>query len=417
MSNNRLFLLLIVLLVSALNISAQNNTNSPYTRFGFGELSDIVPGDQKAMGGVSLGMRNPVSINTQNPASYSAVDSMTFMFDLGVGGLMSRFEDQTGTSTNFNSNIEYITMQFPLAKNIGFSAGVLPYSFSGYSFYDEDSIQIVSNQTTSTYADYSRLYYGSGGISEVYSGIAFRFLNRFSIGANVYYMFGKSMNVRNLNFSNTNYTGTTQSNTIDVKSFRMRYGIQYFETFNKNHSFTLGAIFENKTQMNGSFYQTIYGNPSDTINYDQQQFDFPMTFGAGLSYQFQNRLTVAADYTTQAWADARFFGKTDSLQNRTKFSMGAEYVPNTRSGKYLNHIKYRLGFNFSNPYYKVNGINPVPNYGISFGLGLPLRQSKTIVNTAFEYGKVGASSMFREDYFRFSINATFNETWFFKRKL
>lgn len=408
-------MLIVVSIFSTVGV-AQNNTNSPYTRFGFGELSDPMPGDQKAMGGVSLGIRNPITINTQNPASYSAVDSMTFMFDLGVGGLLSRFTDNTGSSTNFNSNIEYITMQFPLSKNMGFSAGVLPYSFSGYSFYDEDSVQIITNQSTETYANYSRLYYGAGGISQVYAGLAYKFLNRFSIGANAYYMFGKSTNVRNLSFLNTSYTSTTQANTIDVKSFRMRYGFQYFETFNKKHSFTLGAILENQTQMNGSFYQTIYGNPTDTINYDNQ-FDFPMTWGAGLSYQFENKLTVGADFSTQAWADARFFGKTDSLQNRNKFSLGAEYIPNQRSNKYLNHVKYRVGFNFSNPYYKVNGINPAPNYGISFGLGFPLRQSKTVVNTTFEYGKVGTSTMFREDYLKFSVNATFNETWFFKRKL
>lgn len=410
--------ILVLIFVSAISSFgfAQNNTNSPYTRFGFGELSDPVPGDQKAMGGVSMAMRNSRSINTQNPASYSTVDSMTFMFDIGVGGLLSRFEDQTGTSNNFNSNIEYITMQFPLWKNVGFSAGVLPYSYSGYSFYDSDSIQILTNQSTETYANYSRLYYGVGGISQVYAGLGYKFLDRFSIGANAYYMFGKTANVRNLTFLNTSFTGTSQSNVIDVKSFRLRYGLQYFETIHKNHHITLGAIFEQQAPMNGTFYQSIYGNPSDTIDYDSE-FELPMTWGAGLTYQFENRLTVGADYTMQAWGEAKFFGKTDSLQNRSKFSMGAEYIPNPRSNKYLNNVRYRVGFNLSNPYYKVNGINPVPNYGISFGLGLPLRHSKTIVNTTFEYGKVGATSMFREDYFKFSLNATFNESWFFKRKL
>lgn len=416
MSKNKFFAILLSVVVLSMSTIAQNSANSPYTRFGFGELNEPMPGDQKAMGGVSLGMRTSTSINTMNPASYNSMDTMTFMFDLGVGGLLSQFKDKTGSSQNFNSNLEYITMQFPLSKNLAASAGVLPYSFSGYNFYDEDSVQIVSNQSSEQFANYTRMYYGSGGVSQVYAGLAYKFLNRFSVGVNAYYMFGKVNNVRTLSFTSSSLTGTTQTNVLDVKTFRLRYGLQYFETFNKKHTFTLGAIFEQKTPMNGSFYQALYGSPSDTTYYDNE-FDFPMYWGAGLTYQLANKLTVGADFTSQAWGDAKFFGKTDSLQNKFKFSLGGDYVPNFRSSKYFDRVHYRFGLNYSNPYYKVNGENPANNFGISFGFGFPLMQSKTILNTSFEYGKVGATSMFREDYFKFTLNATFNEMWFFKRKL
>ena len=70
---------------------AQNNTNSPYTLYGFGDISDNHSGEQRAMGGVAIGSRSRTSINTANPASYSVVDSMTFMFDMGVSALGSPF--------------------------------------------------------------------------------------------------------------------------------------------------------------------------------------------------------------------------------------------------------------------------------------------------------------------------------------
>ena len=63
---------------------AQSGSNSPYTRYGFGQLSDQHFGNSKAMGGISYGLRNGLQINASNPASYSAVDSLTFIFDAGL---------------------------------------------------------------------------------------------------------------------------------------------------------------------------------------------------------------------------------------------------------------------------------------------------------------------------------------------
>ncbi|MPN36709.1 hypothetical protein SDC9_184219 [bioreactor metagenome] len=119
----------------------------------------------------------------------------------------------------------------------------------------------------------------------------------------------------------------------------------------------------------------------------------------------------------QQWANTKFFGKTDSLINRTKLAVGAEYIPNARGNKYIERIRYRAGLNLTDPYYKLAGSSAVKNFGISFGVGLPLKTSNTVVNAAIEYGKVGERSVFREDYFKITFNATFNENWFFKRKL
>ena len=60
------------------------NTNSPYTRYGWGLLSGQTMGDNTAMGGIAYGLRNGSQINTANPASYTAIDSLTFLFDGGL---------------------------------------------------------------------------------------------------------------------------------------------------------------------------------------------------------------------------------------------------------------------------------------------------------------------------------------------
>ena len=45
---------------------AQNNTNSPYTRYGYGDLSDQSFGNSKAMGGIAFGLRDGAQINPLN---------------------------------------------------------------------------------------------------------------------------------------------------------------------------------------------------------------------------------------------------------------------------------------------------------------------------------------------------------------
>jgi len=119
----------------------------------------------------------------------------------------------------------------------------------------------------------------------------------------------------------------------------------------------------------------------------------------------------------QQWKDAKYFGKTDSLNNRSKIALGVEYIPNPRGRSYLKRIRYRGGLNTSDSYYKVNGVVQPKNYGISFGVGLPLKNSNTLLNASFEYGKIGTNSLLREDYLKFTFNACINEGWFFKRKL
>ena len=114
MFKNKAFILGFVLMIITQLSYSQNNTNSPYTRFGYGDITDSNSGEQRAMGGLSIGTRSKYGINTVNPASYSVVDSMTFMFDVGVSALVSRFSDSNTTNNKMNSNLEYITMQFPL---------------------------------------------------------------------------------------------------------------------------------------------------------------------------------------------------------------------------------------------------------------------------------------------------------------
>jgi len=421
MCKNKFSLLILVSLLLAQFAVAQNNTNSPYTRFGYGDITDANSGEQRAMGGVALGSRSKTSINTINPASYSSVDSMTFLFDIGSSALFSRFTTTAGGLHKFTANLDYITMQFPLAKNVGFSAGLLPYSFVGYDFATQSE-----HKTRSTSSDFDTIssrnvYSGNGGFSQVYGGLSVNFLKHISLGVNAYYMFGTVNHVRGNRWLSAS-DSTVEYSSINANNFRFRYGAQFYNTFGDKHDVTLGLIYEHKANLNGTYSQVTYGTlteAKDTTAADQS-FQLPDMFGVGLYYTYDKRLSLGLDYTLQKFGDVKF-RDTYALRDRSKLALGVEYLPNPRGRKFVQRMSYRAGFNMSDPYYNVNNVIPPKNYGVSLGFGFPLynnvTQTVTMLNTSFEYGKIGSSELLREDYFKFTLNIVFNEHWFFKRKL
>lgn len=407
--------------VSILALSGQNNTNSPYTRFGYGSIADIASGEQRAMGGVAFGARSNRSINAANPASYSSVDSLTFMFDFGTSALLSHFSDGNVSKNTFNANIEYITMQFRLFKGLGFSAGLLPYSFVGYNFstteekYYPSTTDPLENDTINV----EKSFYGSGGLNQLYAGLSLDLFNHVSLGVNAYYLFGGINHDRYTAFSKTLANSTSVKNTLNANDLRFRYGLQLYHTFNQKHNFTLGLIYENKTNLKGEFNTLISGALSDEQTFEGYKYDLPETFGGGLFYVYDGKFSLGTDFSLQRWSNINFGNNSESYNDRWKIAVGGEYQTDDKSRKILSRMQYRLGFNMSNSYYNINGESPGNNFGITFGVGLPLNKSMVFsgINASVEYGKMGSNQFLREDYFKLTFNICFNETWFFKRKL
>lgn len=396
---------------------AQNNTLSPYTRYGYGELADNLSGRIKSMGGTALGMRSKTTINSANPASYSSIDSMCFMFEIGASGKQSTFTNNTQSLQSFTGNLDYMSFQLPLGKYIALSGGIQPFSFVGYNLSSTISDTIPTHTGSSmVYATSS--FTGSGSTNQLYGGLSAKLGKHFSAGININYIFGDMEHKRKLDINNDS---SVYKSNLTINDINFRYGIQYFTNINKNHNLTIGAIFENKSKLGGSYTLSDYTGSvvSDTISKNNDSdFETPLTVGLGVSYGFKDKLVVGADVLFQNWANAHFFGLTDTLKNRTKISLGGEYRENPNAKNYFKRMTYRLGANMSNSYISINGESPL-NYGITFGLGLPARGNKSLINLGFEYGRVGKASatQMQEDYFKFSLSATFNETWFFKRRL
>lgn len=151
----------------AMPMSAQTNgSNSPYSRYGFGLLSDGGNAFNKGMSGTAYGMRNGTELNTKNPASYAAIDSLSFLFDFGVS-LQNGNINQNGTKTNAkNTSVDYVTAGFRMAPRLGMSVGLVPFSTIGYNTYTTGTVPNTNPEVTRT-----TTFSGDGGLHEVYAGI------------------------------------------------------------------------------------------------------------------------------------------------------------------------------------------------------------------------------------------------------
>ncbi len=411
---------LVAVLVILLHLTnaamAQNSISSPYTRFGFGELNSMSLAAGRSMGGVGVGMRNKGMINPLNPASFTNIDTLSFAFEVGGSARMSKIRSGENSQTDFNGNFDYVVGQFPLCKWAGMSFGLLPYSAVGYDYAITREMPAGSdlNPTSKDYT-FQQSYNGTGGVNQIFLGVAFKPYKYFSVGANLYYQFGNINHYReSVLTSEAGYTAS-QSSDLHIKDVRLRYGLQVMLPMHEDSELTIGTIYENRTKVNGDyrFISTLSSVTADTVN-TSYGFEFPETFGVGASYVFDKKLTVAFDYTMQRWSGARYYGVRDSLKNESRYSFGAEYQPDRYGKKYYTRMKYRIGASFSDSYVKTS--ENMNKYTLTLGFGLPVRRNTSYLNLGLEYGHFGsrASEVMKEEYLKLSLSVTLVERWFLK---
>jgi hypothetical protein len=353
---------------------------------------------------------------------------MSFLFDFGVMGHHTITEYTGGNDTYTGMNMDHLALSFPITKWWGASIGVLPYSKVGYSIKEEDFKQDIG------FLDY--YYTGSGGINQLYLGTSVEFFDRLSIGANFKYLFGSIDLSRRVvfPFDDTRSVTEISSSTI-ISDFIIDLGLQYSQDFLGKYNITLGMIFDNKTNIsaeNRIVKSNIFpGTPSliDSVNILDPEFILeestskgniviPANFGAGLAFTYNNKLTFAFDYYQQDWSKATFFHSNQTLSQSNSFHGGLEIIPDPEALRgYHKLIAIRLGGHYQNSYLKVEN-EQLKDYGISFGVGLPLRNRKSSFNLAIEGGRRGTleNSLIRENYMFLSFSVTLHDFWFMKRK-
>jgi hypothetical protein len=422
--------LLLIALLALITSSLSAQTNSPYSRYGYGVLSDQAVGPSKGMGGIGYGLRNSRSANPMNPASYSKVDTLTFLFDIGITYKNGKLSDGNTSENKSGGGLDYITILVPLKRGIGLSFGLLPYSSVGYEFGNSSDLS-------------TNVFSGAGGLSQAYVGLGIETpIKGLSVGANASYMFGSIDHNRVINsIAGTNTYRTADYTELNVKNIKIDIGLQYELALSNTNFLTFGATYSSgitaKTRYENYRYiidPTTSGLVSGDTTSLKVDAGIPHTFGAGFSYNRDERLIFGADITYQKWSGVKYsslmgdeLDSKDRFNDRWKYNMGVEYMINPYDRNFLKKMKFRGGLNYSNSYLNVkntdNKIDGYHEYGATVGLGLPFRNNydgrTSYINLNFEYKKLKPkiSNMITEEYFGVSMNVNINELWFFRRKV
>ena len=378
------------------------------------------------MGGASLASRNNQQINMANPASYTSVDSLSFLFEFGVFGKFSQFSNDIATINASDINFRYFALNFQITNWMATSLGLTPYSDVGYN------VEVTEN--VSNVGDVRYNYFGEGSLSKAYLGVAVEPIPNISVGANLNYMFGTlNRNAEVYFLEHADYYSIQKYEAMRMRDFNLNFGVQATLPLKENQHLVLAAVLENQpkfagfySDLNSKYLTYTVGSSTnsdrDTLNFQNEEkshIQLPLSYGFGVSYVKENILEVNLDYFHQAWSKAKFFGSVNPiLTDLDKFAVGAEWIPDRFSIRsYVNRIAYRAGIKYEKSYLMLNN-QQINDFGISFGVGLPVYRSNSTINVSAELGKRGTkdNNLVLENYAKINLSVNLYDLWFIQRR-
>lgn len=439
--------LLVFLMACTLQTTLFAQENSPYSRYGIGDLTPSRNILSRGMGGISAGYSDNLSINLTNPASLSNISLTAFDIggDIDIRTLKRANPAQKYTATN--TLISYLALGVPLSTDKmrkkgmawGMAFGLKPISRVNY--------KILTNSRLTGIDTLSTLYEGTGGVTQAFLGTGLR-INDFSFGLNTGYTFGNKDYSTKLDFANDTviYYSSNSANQTRFGGVFLNLGAQYQTVLNKDevkkgafpNTLRFGVYANLKQNLNAKqdIIRETYAldGTGGTLRidsvYEQKnvkgKVEIPTTIGAGFTYTNKNWL-VGADFEMTNWKSYRFYGASDKVQNAWMLRLGAQYYPakdNTSAKKYFNFVRYRAGFYYGPDYVKLTTNRN--EFGFTAGAGFPLTslqrisfysQDFVVLNTGVEIANRGnIKTNLRENIVRISIGVSMNARWFIKRK-
>ena len=451
------FFLCVVFLFSFLNAFSQEN--SPFSRYGLGDLYPQQNISTRGMGGLSAAVTDPQSINTLNPASYGSLTLVTYDLGLTVDTRTLRSANPVNKYNSTNFLPSYIQLGLPLSrKGTALVFGLRPYTRINYSVEEGSKIQYDSLGISDSI---HTLYEGNGGLNQAFIGLGKKWgkfdKTNFSIGVNGGYEWGSKYTSTRVDFpadsSFQNWYKSNSTDTTHYSSLFLNPGVLVNMKLGKktnpvtknveSYDLTIGASGTLEQELDAK--RTItretfqYADDGSLIIVDsiskipdiKGKINVPLTYTAGFMLHknignsiFQvNKWSIGADYTSTKWTDYRYYGSTDQLNDSWFLHAGASFSPDPLSGKGMFSTGvYRVGYYTGKDYINADGNGyKVQAYTLGFSFNLRKFRSYdhqfTKINTAFEFGKRGTGvNNITENFFKFSLGLSLSDVWFIKRK-
>ncbi len=402
-------------------ILAQRNSASPYSYFGIGENFEAVTVEQASMGGIGVATKNNHHLNFINPAANADLRAATY----AIGGSLTFLtvkegnESQTGNSTN----LRYISLGFPVGKKAGFSVGLQPFSSVGYSLVDKENTEDVT------------VFTGEGGANKIYASYGIYAYKGLSLGVEAGFVFG---NIENNVFNKRANVvlATTHEESFNVRGGQFKLGAQYKTELKNKLQLSTGASFTLSSDLSVKGNERMYSISDDDGKIKAELFNRPLNgninvplksvYGFGIGKENKWYVEVNQQYQSALGSNSIFItdGQSHKYDDSSKFAIGGYFIPKVNSiTSYWDRVTYRAGLRFEDTGLLVkttDNFEPVKDFGINVGLGLPLPRQLSNLNVGFEYGQRGTTNnnLIKENYFNVRLSLSLNSIkWFHKTRI
>ncbi|MGS0526228.1 hypothetical protein ACU8V7_14725 [Zobellia nedashkovskayae] len=419
-----------IICLFATGMYAQDGSVSPYSYFGLGELRSGSTAENQMMGGIGM-YADSIHVNLKNPAAYGGLgiqgrdDFGITTYTAGLSYKQTSLKSYTESQTTAVTNLDYLSIGLSIKKGLGIGFGIIPYSSVGYNF--EDLVGTEGSQEINQYS-------GDGGVNKVYMSVGYEFAKDFSIGVTANYNFGRIETLK-VQSNEGILLGSKDERVSRINGVDFNYALSYSRAIDETHTLvtsvrinTQANLTARNTQRIGSFIgsptQERFVNEVDLAAQGREDtgITIPTTTTLGIGYGKDMQWFLGVEYSFQKLTDfSNDFLEIDNLvyKDASTLALGGFYTPERNSfGSYFKRVTYRAGVRLEKTGMYVNE-KDINNFGITFGLGLPLGNNLSNLNLGFEVGKKGttAADLIEESYFKVNLGLSLSDQWFRKRKI
>ena len=440
---SRTVALLAAIVMSAVWSGAQTYSSfTPYSSFAIGDLHKLGSTYNRTMGGTGIAGRNNYYLNIMNPAAVSARDTLSVLIDYSMYQDNKYFRQGGMKGAGNTFNIGDLAVSFPIWKTAAMMVGIQPYSATGYGYrYAVEDPEVIGRTGNITYSALGR-----GGLYQAFAGAGVTFWRRFSVGAQVNYIFGQIARSYKETFELASFNGAQNGYTLQLKGINGKFGFQYAQPISGKAKLTLGATYTMKTPLKGFVEGFKYSSGSaatdtlyhkvDTLVGSPANPYLASEIGVGVNFRYDDKWCAEIDFTMSDWTGSRmastpgFMGNAVTTATHSSFAAtssrsiraGFEYTPNRNDIRYyFKKCSYRIGGYYRNEYYKLDG-RDVNTAALTFGVTLPITRQDGLrgngITLGMELGQRGslAGNLIRERFINFTFGFNMYDIWFLKPK-
>ncbi|MEN8186302.1 MAG: hypothetical protein ABFR05_04140 [Bacteroidota bacterium] len=406
---------------------SQKLNSSPYSFFGIGDQISLKSVEESGMGNMGGTLDSKYQLSFTNPASYASLKYTTYVF--AGGNKATSFDDGNDKQTSSHASLNYIAMGIPIRGNQAMTFGLQLNTAVGYSLLDQkygtiDDVEEIIE---------ANLYKGTGGTNRAFLGYGYQFPFNLNLGVEAAYFFGEIDNSI-LNRQLGVELATKYQVDSYVKGFEFKTGALYKQKIKENLEVKLGTALTigHDLKNEGDEYLFSLDNRSDGIviprdtlysNPHKTTISYPLRTVVSAGVGEENKWFIGAEYSFMDAIDfnGNLYENQDkySYDESSMISLGGFYLPKHNSIRsYWDRVTYRAGFNYKK-YGLIINDTEIDDYGMSFGVSLPMGVKLSNVNMGIELGKRGdtTNNLVEEKYFNFRLSLSLNDIWFRKRVL